>query len=269
VRFLYWAPGAISQHKVKIKVTAEIACRTCSDGRQSGNATHTLTVSPHVIFNREKPLGAQALDTLELWAQNEKNFESILKRPVDAFAEHELISAIKGIAEFYAEKAVPILLAAEAIHKVLTTPAEYADLSTELGQEEALTALFVDPLSLATAGLGGVDAGELDQRFLDAIAGKDGMLRRWGLESAKLRQARQLENMRLRIVEVSYCKLRVKCGPGDSTPGVEPFVYLDFRADAPSSIQGGAKHIFSDTFVLPYDAVFFDLLQFDGKGPPR
>ncbi len=189
------------------------------------------------------------MDTLELWAKNEKNFESILKRPADAFAEHELTSAIKGIAEFYAETAVPILLAAEAIHKVLTTHAEYADLSTELGQEEALTAEFVDPLSLATAGLGGVDAGELDQRFLDTIAGKDGMLRRWGLESAKLRQARQLENMRLRIVKVSYCKLREKCGPGDSTPGVEPFVYLDFRAGAPSSIQGGGKAHFSDTFV--------------------
>lgn len=173
----------------------------------------------------------------------------------------QLSSAILGIAEFYAKKAVPILLW-PPVHKVLTTPGEYAELSTEVGQEQAFTALFADPLGLATAGLGGVDAGELDQRFLDKIAGQDGMLRRWGLASDKLRAAALAETIELRIVEVSYCKIREQCGPGDSTPGVEPFVYFDFRADAPPSQFTPGKQIFADQFVIPFDAEFYDLLQF-------
>lgn len=267
--YLYWAPGATSQHTVKITVKAQKACRTCSKGRQTGGNTHELKISPHVIYKSQATLGHEALDTLELWAKNDKNFESILRQPVNAFAEHELENAIKAIAEFYAtEAALPVVLALEAGHKLLTAPGEYADLSTELGQEEAFTALFANPLGLATAGLGGVDAGELDQRFLDTIAGKDGMLRRWGLVSDKIRGPVLAETMKLSISEVSYCGVRENCGPGDSTPGIEPFLFFDFRAGVPSSQPTGERTIFTDQFVLPYDASFYDLLQFNGKGPP-
>ena len=268
---LYWAPGAITRHAVKITVKARKACDTCSKGRQSGEATHEVTVLPHLIFTSHGTLDHAALGVLELWARSDGNFATIGDQLKNAGAEHALTSAIKGIAEFYAEKTVPVLLAAEAVHKLLTTPGEYADITTELGQQEALTALFANPLGLSTAGLGGVDAGEFDQRSLDVIAGKDGLLRRLGLASEKLRNRRPIltETLKLRIFEVSYCQLGEKCGPGDSTPGIQPLVYFDFQAEAPpSKFTGGATIIPREHFVLPYDASFFDLLQYNGKGPP-
>ena len=271
VRFFYWAPGAIDRQTIRLKVNAQKACSTCEHGRQTGSQLADIAVSPNVIYTHDGTLDHEALDVLETWATHDANFATIGDQLRNATAEHALSSAIKAIAEFYAERAVPVLLAAEALHKVLTTPGEYADLSTTLGQEEALTALFLNPLGLATAGLGAVDAGELDPRFLEFIAGKHGLLRRLGETSDKLRSRVPIltEVMHLRVVEVSYCKQGEKCGPGDSTPGVEPFLYFDFKVDAPASRFAGEQKVLDEQFVLPYDAEYFDLLQFNGKGPPR
>jgi hypothetical protein len=212
-----------------------------------------------------------ALDTLELWATNETTFESLLKQARHAVEEHTIEFAAQKLVDFYVEKAVPVLLAAEAIHKLVTTREELADLSTELGEEEALTGLFAEPLKLSTAGLGGVDAGEFDKRFLEAIVGTEGLFRRYGLKSDALRKIRAIhhEDVTVRVLEVSYCKEHLVCGPGESTPGIEPFLYFDFRAVVPRTEPGGARTVFTDQLVLPYDAFFFDLLQFNGQGPPR
>ena len=181
------------------------------------------------------------------------------------------MEAVKGIAEFYAgEAALPFVLAGAAGHKLLTAPGEYAKLNTSIGQEEAMTALFANPLGLSPAGIGSVNAGELDERFLEEIAGENGLVRRYGLVLEKLRSRRPIvrQTLTLRITEVSYCQQDQNCGPGDSTPGIQPFLYFDFRADTPQDQFTNGGHVFDDTFVMPYDAAFYYLLQYRGKAPP-
>jgi hypothetical protein len=271
VRFVYWAPGAISQQTVMITAKAQ-KCdpHACHVGLQKGEDTRPLTISPHLLYSSEGRLAPDEVDVLTEWAHDDADTGTFAQQLKNAATEHALEKAIGSLAEFYAEHAVPALLAVELAHKVLTTPGEYAELHTSLGQQEALTALFVTPLKLATAGLGAVNAGELDQRFLDAIAGKDGLLRSYGGVLEELKKHKPITDQRIsvRVVEVSYCSQGKNCGPGDQTPGINPFVYLYFQGDTPRSRLTGAATVFRYRLVLPYNAQFYTDFQYNGKLPP-
>jgi len=276
VHFTYWSPGAVRPQTVKITVKAQRVCSPnayCA-GHYVGQVTQNDTVNPHIIYSSTGTLNRDQLDVLIEWAKNNGNFETIGGQLKDAAAEHVLSYALGQAVEFYAEKAVPVLGAAELLHAVITKRSDYAELSTATGQEEALTALLATPLGLVTAGLGTVNAGDLDPAFLDMIAGKDGLLRQYGLKLAYLEEHQTgfaSQEMQLTLEEVSYCKQGQVCGPGDSTPGVEPFLYLYFQAGTPPGDVakfGGKFPEFVDALVLPYDPVYFDLLQFNGNAPP-
>ena len=242
---------------------------------ESAERTTEVTITPHLIYTKAATLGHEDLDLLETWASNDKNFESPANDLAHGLGHQVLEGAAKALLERFVNIAEgPLagpILALEAAHKIADSRAELADLSTEIGQEEALTALFTGPLELTTAGLGGADAGEVDSRFLDAIAGKDGLLRQYGLALDKVRTRLPILNqtVTVAVTEVSYCKQGQKCGPGENTPGIEPFLYLNFEADTLSSAQTGPGTVFHRALVMAYDPLFFSLLQFKGKGPSQ
>jgi hypothetical protein len=277
VRFLYWAPGAISRQTVKITVKAQKqTCdpQACSVGLQKGENTRPLTVSFNQLYAKsDGNLTAEQVNVLEEFAQDDGDLGSFALEAGKNFGtEHVLEKAIGKAVEFYAEDAVPGLVAAELAHKVFTAPGEYADITTPLGAQQALTDLFATPLQLATTGLGDVAAErEFDPRLLDAIAGRDGLLRHYGAKLVDLAKRKPLVNqtIKLRVLEVSYCKQGMNCGPGDQTPGIEPFVYLDFEGETPASSHNDKASVFHEAFVLPYNAQFYTDYQYGGKLPPK
>jgi hypothetical protein len=260
VRFLYWAPGAISRHTVKITLKAQKACAACSHGQQTGEDTQRVTTSPHLIYSSESTPTVDDAALVTDWGKDDGFFSAATLRDhaIDQLLE-DALGLVVGELEAKA--------GATAISKI-------SSILTERGQQQRFTALFVRLLGLVPDGLGSVDAGALDDKFVEAIAGKNGLVRRYGAKLEQLARRGIGSNkqlMKLRIFEVSYCKDGEKCGPGDSTPGVESFLYFDFQAGTPPSIaQLTGEHFpeFTDQFVLPYDASSFDLVQFNGKGPP-
>jgi hypothetical protein len=274
VRFLYWAPGVISQHDVKITAKAEKSTcdpKVCRVGLQTGEDTRPLTISPHLLYSSQPGrLAPDDVNVLTEWAHDDADPGAFGEQVKHAITEHALSMAISHLVEFYAEHASPALVALELAHKVLTTPGEFAELHTALGEQEALTALFVTPLKLATLGLGAVNAGELDPGFLDAIAGKNGLLRQYGtvLEDLMKRKPITDQEISVRVEEVSYCSLGMNCGPGDQTPGINPFVYLYFQGDTPASSINDAATVFRRGIVLPYNAQAYTDLQCNSKLPP-
>jgi hypothetical protein len=275
VRFLYWAPGAIRNQTVKISVTAEKSCANCPAGRRSGQGNSPVTISPHIIFTGVATLKPDAMNLLETWAANDNNFvtpnNELARGLGKQLLENSFKAVVDGALKVSEGPLAGPILAFEAVHELHGVKSDLADLNTEIGQKEALTALFTNPLGLSTAGLGSVNAAEFDPAFLEAIAGKNGLLRSYGLALAKVNDRLPIisQDVKLALYEVSYCKQGKNCGPGESTPGIEPFLYFDFQADTPASSQTGAGQVFPPhALVLPYDPVYFSYFQFRGKGPP-
>ncbi|MGO9975392.1 MAG: hypothetical protein ACLP01_21845 [Solirubrobacteraceae bacterium] len=293
-QFLYWAPGVVRKQSVTFTATAiapcdsETSCPSASGGQLHGTAKpKLLTVAPNFVYT--SPLAffsAAQVQVLEDWAENPANFEGILGGDT-AIGQRDhavLAAAVKGavgLVELAGEGACPLcaegILAAEAAQEVKATTNEYADLSTPDGVEQAISALFLDPLKLIPAGLGDVNADELNQTFLDEVAGENGLLRAFGLglkNETRLGLFKHANEIQLQLVDVSYCSQGAVCGPDvTNTPGVEPFMLFVFRAYNSQSSQPIFANQLPDpwltrVFVVPYDPYFFDEFQFHGNGPP-
>ncbi len=293
-QFLYWAPGVVRKQSVTFTATAiapcdsETSCPSAPGGELHGTAKpKLLTVAPNFVYT--SPLvffNAAQVQALEDWAENPANFEGLINGDtVRGQADHAVLStAVKGalgLVELAGEGALPgvgeAILAAEAAHEINSTAADYADLTTPQGVEQAISVLFLNPFKLIPAGLGDVNADELNQTFLDEVAGENGLMRAFALglkDETRLGLFRHANEIQLQLVDVSYCSPGAVCGPDvTNTPGVQPFMLFAFRAYNSQSSQPIFANLLPDpwftrVFVVPYDASFFDLFQFRGQGPP-
>ncbi len=293
-QFLYWAPGAFTKQSVKFSATASApcdsatSCPSASGGELHGTATpKSVTIAPNYVYT--SPLvffDHSQIQLLEDWAANPDNFRAAINEDTAKAQGRKAVlsTAISGLVkltELAGEGALPLvgegILLAEGAHEVSDTAAEFQDLGTEVGMEQAISALFLDPLRLIPAGLGDVNADELNPSFLNAVSGEDGLMRRFGLalrEEERHGRLNRTDEMQLQLIDVSYCTPGGVCGPGvDQTPGIQPFIRFDFRAynllaSQPSRLTNADLPWFKQVFVLPYDPGFFSMFQFKGKGPP-
>ncbi len=273
---VYWAPGVIGQHDIKITVTAKHACdqSVCRLREQTGKGYKDVTIRPYVIFSNEGTLKHDDLEVLESWAENPENFRSLIGQGRDAAAEHALSYAL-GLAAEAMEHAVPIagpaLLAGELAHELYTSPKEFKEISSTIGVEQAISTLFTNPTGLLPAGLGTPQALEMDPAYLEAIAGEHGLLREYGLRLIALADHgfnSPTQVMRIKLTDVSYCQSGVSCGPGVDPPGMQPYVELDFTGYAPANgFQAGFTAL-QKSIVMPFNPELFDVLQFKGQPPP-
>lgn len=196
-------------------------------------------------------------------------FKTITDSGKEAVAKKVLEKGLEYAGKTFAVE-VPggLLIASGDVVQAIKPTAE--PLTTPLGQDEAVTGLFAAPFGLHTDGLGAVLALALDPEFVKAIAGDGSLMRRF---AAFVKDEREHKgggfNYRIHLVvdEVSYCQDGLACGPGDDTPGVQPFLDLRFEATSPSSSNKNETH-FEAPVVVPYFAALFDIAQFGGKPPP-
>jgi hypothetical protein len=293
-QFLYWAPGAITKQSVKFSATAIASCdsatfcSSASRGELQGTAAPKLvTIAPNFIYTSALVFfNRQQIQLLEDWAADQDNFRAAINEDtVKAQGWKVVISAaVSQLVDVAVEPGIAAacppcaaaILAADAGHQVYDATNELQDLGTEVGLQQGISALFLAPLQLIPAGLGDVNADELDPSFLSAISGKDGLMQQFGLALRKEEEHSRLnrnDEMQLQLIDVSYCTPGGICGPGvEHTPGIQPFLRFDFRAynslsSQPIRLKFLGSPWFNRVFVLPYDPWFFSVFQFKGKGP--
>ena len=241
--FLYWAPGVISTHNVKITVTAR-----ASNGK-SGTTDRSLTVSPYVIWQKDVVLQSKYTDAIGEWAKPKG-----------------VLASAAGLATGPFQK---LLQAAIAVAGHGTGPLNALftakDLTSAYGQERAFMALFMEKFEFLPFSIGTkADAYGVDASFVYAWSGRrslvdgfsSGLLYQYGqtlegLAEQNIIHSKQL--MKLRVYEVSYCQLNAICGPAENAPGIEPFLYFTFQAGDPPGVYPGKFPLFEGSFILPYN----------------
>lgn len=274
LNLIYWAPGVIDDDTVKLTVTAEDACSTsvCHTSRQFGKAHTSIHLIPQKIIDTAgKPLGPDETTALVDWAEEDGDIK--FKEDGDGEVRQTAVESVLHTALDYGAEAFEIeipggfvLVTGQMLNSIRP---KLEPLTTRLGQEQAVTSLFAEPFGLHTDGLGAVDALALDRRFVDAIANQNGLMRKF---AEFVRDEREHKgggheyNTHLTVDEVSYCETETVCGPGASTPGVQPFLYILFQATGPSTSNHNETH-FEGSVVVPYYAALFDVAQFGGQPP--
>jgi hypothetical protein len=241
--FLYWAPGVISPHNVKITVTAR-----ASNGK-SGMTDWARTVSPYVIWKKDVVLPSEYTDAVGEWAKPKGVLASAAGLAAGPF--QKLLTGALAVA---GHGAGPL--------NVLFTA---TDLTSAYGQERAFMALFMEKFEFLPFSIGTkADAYGVDASFVHAWSGRrtlvdgfsSGLLYQYGqtlegLAEQNIIHSKQL--MKLRVYEVSYCQLNAVCGPAENAPGIQPFLYFTFQAGDPPGVYPGKFPLFEGSFILPYN----------------
>jgi hypothetical protein len=271
VDLLYWAPGVTDGDTVKLTVTAEDTCSptVCHTTRQFGKGHAAIDVLPQKIVDAAGTLDHEQTSALVEWADADGFISKLLDGGKEEAAKKVLEQALEwGGKAFEVEIPGGLILAGGSL--LQSTAPTVAPLSTALGQEQAVTSLLAEPFGLHTDGLGSVQALALDPGFVKAISGDGSLMRKFAafVKDEYEHKGGGFEyRTHLIIDEVSYCQHGQACGPGQNTPGIQPFLDIRFEATGPSSSNKNETY-FEDSAVVPYFAALFDVAQFGGHAPP-
>ena len=255
VAALYWEPGVITTHTVKITVTATYRHKTARTGK-------SFTVAPHVVWCSSFVTTSDEESALEDWAKPTGLAE------IAAGRAPSLQSLLQSIAKSVGQGGAATALG------WATTLNKFA---TQEEQEEELTGVFMSRFGVTSRGL--LD-GFLSE-FAHDWAGKGtvpdgftlGLLTKYAQTVLlKQRQTSAHQLLKLDVEEISFCETNSNCGPGlrdhatGLYSGVRPFLRFFFAAgDRPGTEPPGTFPLSTGAFVIPYDADAWLSTQ----GPPK
>ena len=246
---LYWPPGVIKQHTVKVSVFA-------TAGKRSGRNSVILEVRSHLLVHREFYPTSEERSAIEDWT-----------RP------SSLGATIKGFVAGKAPSMQSVLTdLAQAIDQngvasALGWGSQLSNLASQEGQEQALTALIMSYFNLSGYGI----QGDILSSFAHNWAGKGtvldglttGLLTSYSEKLLASPDASSKQYLQLYVYEISYCELDEFCGPGGSSrshsdvpQGVKSFLYFYFQGgDAPGTVFGPLHRypLYSGAFAVAYN----------------